>query len=223
MGVLLMLMTIGGLVIAGILLIASLIAKSAWLAKFTVAGIAVWLVFYSVMLIGFSLTSTERVLGVGEAKEYCGFYLDCHMHTKVTSIRTAQQIGDKQANGIFYIVGVRVFSDARNPRINMRLIEPKARILTPRGTSMERDPEAEALLPTANVALNGDIHSSQTIDKEIVFDVANPSPALKLLITEGYGIDKAIESVLVGDEDSFLHARTFFSLRPQTETAEVDN
>src|SRR5258708_29562550 len=117
MGVLLMLLTIGGLVVAGILLVAALITKKAWLARFTILGVAVWLMSYTIMLLGFSLMSDERVLGIGEAKTYCGFYIDCHMHTEVTSVRTAQQIGDTQAKGVFYIVGVRVFSDARDPNI----------------------------------------------------------------------------------------------------------
>ena len=146
------------------------------MAKFTLGGVVFWLVFYVVMLVGFSLMSDERVLGIGQAKEYCGFYLDCHMHTEVTSIRTAQQIGDHEAKGIFYIVGVRVFSDARNPNITMRLIEPKARILTPDHTYIERDTAVEEQLPTANVDLGTDIRGHQTIDKEIVFDVAKPSP-----------------------------------------------
>ncbi len=221
MGVLLMLMTIGGLVVAGILLIASLIMKKAWLAKWTLGGVIFWLMAYTVTLVGFSLMSDERVLGMGEAKEYCGFYLDCHMHSEVMSIRTAQQIGDAQAKGIFYIVGIRVFSDARNPNISLRLIEPKARILMPDRTYAERDMVAEAQLPTANVDLGSDIRARQTIDKEIVFDVAKPSPDLKLLITDGYGIDRAIESVLVGDEDSFFHARTFFSLNDRRDVAGV--
>jgi hypothetical protein len=221
MGVLLMLMTIGGLIVAGILLVASLVTKKAWLAKFTIGGAAIWFVFYVVMLLAFSLTSEERILGQNEAKEYCGFYLDCHMHTEVSSIRTAQRIGDQQAKGIFYIVGVHVFSDAKNPRIAMRLIEPKARILTPDRTYIQRDTAAEAFLPTANVDLGADIHSSQTIDKEIVFDVERPTSDDKLLITDGYAIDKVLEGMLVGDEDSLIHAQTFFALKPQTETANV--
>ena len=219
MGVLLMLMTIGGLVVAGILLIASLVTKKAWVAKYTIGGVVFWFAFYAVMLIGVSLNSTERVLGIGEAKEYCGFYLDCHMHTEVTSVRTADQIGDARAKGVFYIVGVRVFSDAKNENIGLRLIEPKARILTPDKIYIERDTAAESLLPTANVALDADIRNSQTIDKEIVFDVAKPSTDLKLLITDGYGIDRAIEDVLVGDEDSLLHAQTFFSLNERRDVA----
>ena len=113
MGVLLMLMTVGGLIVAAILLGISLLTGSAWLRNFVLGCVAIWFGFYFVMLLGFSLFSTEEILAVGEAKEYCGFYLDCHMHTAVTDIRTAKYIGNRTANGEFYIVTVKVFSDAK--------------------------------------------------------------------------------------------------------------
>ena len=213
-----MLMTIGGLVVAGILLAIALIGKKTWLRNFVLGGVAVWFVFYAVMLIGFSLASTEKTLALNEAKEYCGFYLDCHMHTAVTGVRTAKQIGDKTAKGSFYIAKIKVFSDARNPNIAFRLLEPKAEVTDGKGRIYARNTDAESLLPTANVQLGQDIKGSQTIEKEIVFDVAEPADGLKLLVTEGYGIDKYIEAVLIDDEDSILHKRQFFKLTEQNET-----
>ena len=200
---------------AAILLVIAIATRKTWLTKFTLGGVAVWLVFYAVMLIGFSLTSKEKVLGLGEAKEYCGFYLDCHLHTEVTGVRSAKTIGTATAKGTFYIASVKVFSDARNPEIGLHLIEPKARVVQADGTKLERDTAAEALLPTAGVKLDADINNKQTLEKEIVFDVPATSTHLKLLITEGYGIDKTIEHVLVGDEDSLFHAQTFFELKSE--------
>jgi hypothetical protein len=222
MGVLLMLMTIAGSILAGILLVASFIAKKGWLAKFTLGGVAIWLILYAVMLLGFSAASKDRVLGLNQPKEFCGFYLDCHMHAEVTSVRTAKQIGDRAAaNGTFYIVGIRVFSDAKNPNITLRLLEPRALIEVNDTTAISRDLEAEALLPTADVNLGGDIKGRQTIDKEIVFDVPPTLSDPRLQIAEGYGIDSAIEAVLIDDEDSIRHARTYFALVPQGNTAGV--
>jgi hypothetical protein len=221
MGVLLMLMTIGGLLTAVILLIVAFITKKRWLRNFVVGGVAVWVVFYSAMLLGFSLTSTEKVLAAGEPKEYCGFYLDCHMHTEVTKVRTERTIGDRAAKGMFYVVNVKVFSDAKNDNVALHLIEPKARVILANGDKVERDEAAEAKLPTATVRLDRDIHNNETIEKEIVFDLPTVTDNPKLLITEGYGIDKTIEHLLVGDEDSIFHAQTFFELREQKETAGV--
>lgn len=221
MGVLLMLMTIGGSIIAAMTFVFALITKKRWLARFMLAGVAIWLIIYAVMLLGFSLASTEKVLAAGEAKAYCGFYLDCHMHTAVTGVRTASTVGERKAAGLFYIVSIRVFSDAKNPEIALRLIEPKARVVLADGRQLDRDEAAEGLLPSAKMRLDADITNSGPIGKEIVFDVPANAANAKLLITEGYGIDKAIEHLLVGDDDSFLHAQTFFELNAQNDTAGV--
>jgi hypothetical protein len=218
MGVLLMLMTIGGLFVAIILLIAASLTKKTWLAKFTLGGVAVWLVFYGAMLLGFSLTSTEKVLANGEAKEYCGFYLDCHMHAAVTGVRTAKTIGPQAAKGEFYIVNVKVFSNARNPNIAFRLLDPKAEVIDATGHAYTRNTEAENLLPTAQVQLGRDIKGSQAIEKEIVFDLPGDVQDPRLDIREGYRIDQAIEAVLVDDEDSLFHKRNYFKLQEQNAT-----
>ena len=214
MGVLLMLMTIGGLVVAAILFGVAWLHESAWLKKFVVGGVAIWFAFYLAMLLGTSLLSKERLIAVGDTdgKAFCGFYLDCHLHAAVTDVMRAKAIGNKTAVGEFYIVRVKVFSDARNPQIAFRLIEPKARLVLPDGSLQQRDLEAEALLPTAGVSLDSDIRGRETIEKEIVFDVDQPSPNLKLLITEGYGIDKWIERFLIGDDDSIFHGQQYFAL-----------
>lgn len=221
MGVLLMLMTAGGLFLAIILLFAAAIMKLGWLAKFVAAAVVVWFVFYAVMLLGFSLASTEKVLAAGEAKEYCGFYLDCHMHTTVTSVRTARTIGDLAARGEFYIVNVKVFSDARNPSIALRLLEPKLLVIDGTNRAYVRYEAAEKLLPSADADLGRDIRSRETIEKEIVFDLPADVKDLRLDITEGYGIDHVIEAVLVDDEDSVFHKRNYFDIREQGQTATV--
>ena len=221
MGVLLMLMTIGGLIVAAILLIISLWTRKKWLAKFVVGGVAVWLVFYAAMLFGFSFVSEEKVLALNEPKEYCGFYLDCHLHTSIVNVRTAKQISDQTAQGIFYIVKVKVWSNARNPNITFRLLEPEAVAEDEGGRLYSRIAAAESRLPTANIQLNQDIKGTETIEKEIVFDLTEPSDTLKLLITEGYGVDKVIEAVLVDDDDSIFHKQTYFKIEEQSQTADV--
>ena len=211
-------MTIGGLFIALILLVVAFWKKLNWLKKFVFGGVAVWFVFYVAMLFGFSLLSEEKVLALNEPKEYCGFYLDCHLHTSVLDVRTAKQIGNRTAQGIFYIVKVKVSIDAKNPEIPFHLTEPKAEVYDEGGRIYTRIAEAENQLPTAQIQLNQDIKGKETIEKEIVFDITEPTDKLKLLITEGYGVDKYIEAVLVDDEDSILHKQKHFNLQ-QSATA----
>lgn len=221
MGVLLMLMTIGGTLMAVIMLAVSLVLKKTWLRNFTVAAVVVWFAFYTVMLFGFSFASTDKTLAINEPKAFCGFYLDCHMHTLVTGKRTANKIGDQTAKGLFYIVTVKVFSDARNPSIAFRLLEPSVVVSDGSSSSYTRDEAAESLLPSAAVDLGRDIRGRETIEKEVIFDLPVGVLEPKLDIKEGYGIDHVIEAVLVDDEDSVFHKRSYFQLREQSESAGV--
>src|SRR5436305_10658559 len=144
MGVILMLMTIGGLIVALILLVAAWLNESAWLKKFVLGGVAVWFAFYIVMLVGFSLSSTETTLAIGQSKKYCGFYLDCHIHSAVDDVHRTKTIGDLTADGQFYIVAVKVFSDAR--RATLGLLAVDAHVVDAGGQEYYRDINAESEL-----------------------------------------------------------------------------
>jgi hypothetical protein len=218
MGVILMLMTIGGLIVAVILLVIAFITKKSWLKKFVMGGVAVWFIFYAAMLIGFSLTSREQTLGLNEAKEYCGFYLDCHMHTAVTGVRTAKTLGDLAANGQFYIVTVKVFSNARAATLGLLTVD--AHVVDDGGHTYTRDVQAEAQLPQ-QPAFEKRIPPVESFEKEIVFDLPMDVKNPRLDMREGYGIDHAIEAVVIDDEDSILHKRKYFKLQEQNDTASV--
>jgi hypothetical protein len=218
MGVLLMLITIGGVVFAAVLLIISFLTQSAWLRSFTLGSVVVWFAFYFVMLLGFSIFSGEQTLPVGAAKQYCGFYLDCHMHTAVTDVRTARSIGNKIANGEFYIVKVKVFSDAR--RATLGLLTVDANVIDDSGNKYYRDEQAEDQLPR-QPRFEKKVSPLESFEKEIVFDLPADLSDPRLDMREGYGIDHAIEAVLIGDEDSFLHSRNYFALTDSSEM-EID-
>jgi hypothetical protein len=206
-----MLLTTGGLLAAGVLFAIAWLNESAWLKKFVLGGVAIWLAFYALMLIGASLMSKERLIAIGdkEGKEYCGFYLDCHMHTAVSAVRRVKTIGNKTANGVFYIVTVNVFSNAS--RATLGLLTVDAHVVDVAGRTYTRDLTAEeALAPQPD--FERQVGPNEHFDKEIVFDLPVDVAQPKLDIREGYGIDHAIESVLIDDEDSIFHARNYFKL-----------
>ena len=211
MGVLLMLMTIGGLVVAAILFGVAWLHESAWLKKFVVGGVAIWFAFYLAMLIGTSLLSTERTIAVGDTdgKAFCGFYLDCHLHTAVLSVTRAKTIGNKNASGEFYVVTVKIFSDARAATLGLLTVD--AHVVDAGGKIYSRDIDAEDLLPP-QPDFEEKIGPDESFEKLIVFDMPADAADPRLDIREGYGIDHVIEAVLIGDEDSMFHARNYFAL-----------
>ena len=213
-----MLMTIGGVIVAAVLMAIALYTRKHWLLKFTLGGVTVWFAFYAVMLIGFSLASTEKTLALNEPKQYCGFYLDCHMHTAVTGVKTAKSLGGSTANGQFYIVTVKVFSDAR--RATLGLLTVDAHVVDVANKEYARDTMAEDQLPP-QPPFEKKVSPTESFEKQIVFDLPSDIKSPRLDMREGYGIDHAIEAVLVDDEDSILHKRNLFELREQNDNASV--
>jgi hypothetical protein len=218
MGVLLMAMTIGGLIVAVLVLAVSIATRKTWLRNFVFGGVAVWFAFYFAMLIGFSLRSEEKELSLNDPKEFCGFYLDCHMHTAVTDVQRTKTIGNRSANGEFYIVKVRVFSNAKQATLGLLGVD--AHVVDASGRTYSRDSQAETLLPPQE-DFERRISPVENFEKEIVFDLPEDVSAPRLDIREGYGIDHVIEALLVDDEDSVLHKRAYFKLESSGKTAAI--
>ena len=212
-----MLMTIGGLVTALILLAASIYTDRAWLRTFVLGGTAVWLVFYSAMLLAFSLRSEEKNLTLNQPKAFCGFYLDCHMHTAVTDVKRTKTIGNKSADGEFYIVRVRVFSNAKQATLGLKGVA--AHVVDVDGRTYSRNIDAEALLPP-QPEFDERISPVGSFEKEVVFDLPADVTNPRLDIREDSWIENVLEAVIINDEDSLLHKRVYFSLdSPAAQTA----
>ena len=218
MGVILILLTICGLVIAAILLIFARATKKSWLETFVLGGIATWMSGYIILLFIGSFFSVERTLAFNEPKQYCGFYLDCHMHTSVTGARTTKTIGERSANGVFYVVTVKVFSNARGATLGLSTVD--AHVVDAEDHTYTRDMQAEAQL-ASQPEFEKRIAPTESFEKEIVFDLPVDVKNPRLDMREGYGIDHAIEAVLIDDEDSILHKRNYFKLREQRNTVSV--
>lgn len=218
MGFLLMLMTIGGLTAAAVLFVTALITNKTWLTRFVFGGVIVWFTFYFVVLLAYSFSSKEKNLALNEPKEFCGFYFDCHMHTAVAGVRRTKTIGNKTANGEFYIVRVSVFSNAVKATLGLTTVD--THVVDRENRRYTRDTEAESQMPP-QPPFEKQIGPEESFEKEIVFDLPVDVKDPRLDIAEGLGIDKVIESVMVGDEDSILHARTYFKLLEHNQFAGV--
>jgi hypothetical protein len=199
MGLPLMMLTILGLMAAVALLIYASIKRTGELMKFVAGSVIVWLSIYFALLLYTSFKSQERVLTWNEPKTFCGFYLDCHMHAAVTNVRQAKMIGEganqKTTKGIFYIVTVKIFSDAK--RATLRLTDPIVQVVDEKGKSFKRSGEAEKALEAitgkagsldAQVGPVGD-----SFTREIVFDLPADVKNPRLEINEGFWVNRALE------------------------------
>ena len=213
MGVILLLMTIGGLVAAAILLAVARLTKKTWLKHFVLGGVFTWFFGYAILFFIASFFSQEKTLSLNQPKEFCGFYFDCHLHTAVTDVRKTKNFGGKTANGEFYVVTVRVSSDAKSEPLG--LITPNFEIVDESKNRYRND----ASLENPEINWQQKIPAGGSFEKAVVFDLPTDIKNPRLDVREGNGIDHAIETVLIGDEDSLLHGRNYFKLDANNQIA----
>ena len=169
-----------------------------------------WIAAYASLLVVTSLASRERTLAIGETKRFCGFYLDCHMGVAVERVDTVSSIGDMRAGGTFYVVTLRVSSDAR--RAALRLEEPRITIVDGEGFRYERSAIAEQKLSLEMLDLERPVEAGHSFTRAIVIDVPHGVRHPRLHVTMGGALDRAVERALIGDEEALLHAPTLHSL-----------
>jgi len=214
MGVLLLLMTICGLILAGLLLAISYSTKKEWLKYFVFGGLTTWFSFYIIIFLVSSIFSVEQTLSWNQPKEFCGFYFDCHMHAAVTNVTKSKTIGDKTASGEFYVATIRVSSDAKQAALN--LVSPEFEVVDAYGKRYKREASLEKPMP----AWDQSVPAGGSFEKDVVFDLPSEIKNPRLDVRDGYGIDRVIESVLVGDEDSLGHKRCYFKLDDGNQVAQ---
>ena len=185
------------------------------------AGMAAGAGVYTAALLAVSLGSEPRVLGPGEQKRFCGFYLDCHLYVSVADVRRTPALGGREARGTFWVVRLQVGSDAR--RVVLAPHGLRVEMTDGSGRRIARRPDAEAaLVPWRRMPLplERPVDPGASYLREVVFDVPDDARDPQLLVTEGVVADRVIERFVIGDEDSWLHAPTRIRLDPvRTATA----
>jgi len=208
-----------GLVAGGALVLFALRTDRLDLAKQVGTFALGWAALYFVVLTGTSLTSQEKVLDLKERKAFCGFYLDCHLGVSVEAVQRVSHVGQGaeqvQADGVFYLITVRVNNDGMQARLPLR--NPKATLIDAYGVTYTRSLEAEQALAEAEaegvpIAFARSVSAGHSYTKTIIFDVPSTVRAPKLLVTQGMVLDQFIERFLIGDEDSLFHRKTVFSI-----------
>jgi hypothetical protein len=172
-----------------------------------------WAAFYAIVLGAVSLASEPRVLAPNEDKKFCGFYLDCHRQIAVVGVERRDSIGPTRPDGVFYVVTLRVSSDAKAAQL--RFIDPRLRVADAAGQQYFRSAPGEAALALERgpqLSLTDPVGPGGAFLAAVVFDLPRDGTDFLLHVTDGWWADRLIEFFLVGDEDSFLHGRTAFRL-----------
>jgi hypothetical protein len=96
------------------------------IASRTLSIISIWLSLYFILLLAFSLTSNERVLGLNRKKHFAGCYFDQHLSASVQEVISAKSIGNSSsplnADGSFYIVTIKIETDAKRASFTILIV-----------------------------------------------------------------------------------------------------
>jgi len=212
-GIFLLLLTVVAMFLGTVGVIHALLKQKRELKQALLIGAAIWIAAYLLILISVSALSHGRELGLGAAKRFCGFYLDCHLAASVDRVDTTSMIGGSHpllASGMWWIVTVRVSSNAR--RAMLALLRPHVTVVDEGGTEYPRVADAERALGDT-VSLERRLGPGESLARRLVFDLPRGVRRPRLQFTEGYWIDRLIELFLIGDEDSLLHGKTTFRLQ----------
>jgi hypothetical protein len=198
---------IGFLTACGGLFVATAAVLIFWFArkpKFArVAGTAVGIggVLYFGLLLGFSASSHDRALALGQEKYFCE--IDCHLAYAVVDVKS-QVRGDSK----HYVVTLRTRFDEttispRRPKDAPLLPSPReVRVIDSSGRSYEP-------VLTAGASLIMPLRPGDSYNTEISFRIPKDASGLRLLIQT---IPAWPDRVLIGDENSWLHKKTYFAL-----------
>lgn len=214
LGILLVVATFALVALGAVQLLYSRLSTRRFPGNLALAVAAVWIAIYGVALTATSLASHERLLGLNQEKQFCGFYIDCHLQIAVSRVDTTSQLGPLRSEGVFYVVTLRVSSTA--VRAHLRLFDPRVVIRDGQGRRYDRAPVAEAALVAAGApydSLTREIGPEASFLTTVAFELPRDASVPRLSVTEGIWADKLIELFLVGDEDSLLHKRTSFALQ----------
>lgn len=198
---------VGFLAAAGGLFIATGAAVIFWfsrkpkLARRTVVTVGCGAVMYLALLIGFSLASHTRTLAIGQEKYFCE--IDCHLAYSVVAVNT-----QPHGTATEYAVTLRTRFDettisASRPKEAPLMPSPReARIV---------DAEGHEYAPTSNegTSLMTPIRPAESYATRLNFVIPTNASGLRLLVRT---IPAWPDHVVIGDENSWLHKKTYFAM-----------
>ena len=191
----------GGLFVAAAAVVIFWFARKPKFAR--VAGTAVGIggVLYFGLLLGFSASSHDRALALGQEKYFCE--IDCHLAYAVVDVKSQLRGESKD-----YVVTLRTRFDetttsAQRPKDAPLVPSPReVRVIDSSGRAYEP-------ASTAGASLMTPLRPGESYNTEIDFRIPKDASGLRLLIQT---IPAWPDRVLIGDENSWLHKKTYFAL-----------
>ncbi len=205
--------TLGLSILLAIASLALWFTRRRW-TRYSLLAIALLLGGYAALLAFFSWASYDRTVARGDEKFYCG--MDCHIAYSVRNVERFKTIGDAMAHGEFYVITLRSHFDERTIapwRGNGALTPDPPTLVLVDGSG--RECPVSAVGQKGWEAVHGQPHSlrdplrpGESYETAWVFDVPAEAQSLRMFA----GWDGFPSYLLIGDEASRAHRKTYFAL-----------
>ncbi len=188
----------GGLFLAVASVLISWFARKPKFARIATLAIGALAVVYLALLVGFSAGSHETVLAQGQEKYFCE--IDCHLAYSVLDVKT-------QPDGRF-VITLRTRFDETTTSPN----RPNDAPLTPSPREvrlLESTRREYAPVATSGTPLLTPLEPANSYTTQLEFRVPKEAIGFRLLINT---MPSWPDHVVIGDENSWLHKKTYFAL-----------
>lgn len=148
---------------------------------------------YLVLLVFVGSLSGRRTLPVGTPEEFCGFYLDCHLSVAVVDVEKGPSA---------WTVRLVVGNSAR--RVALAPVGLRVELLRSDSGALRLVPDGEGI--------EAPIAAGQARSFTVSFAAPRNGATPSLRVTEGYGVDRLIEGLLLGDDDALGRNRVALGL-----------
>lgn len=221
LGVLAFLGTCFVLLLLGLFILYTLVARKFAMTRIASLVFVVGLVLYLGFILLFSLASSEKVLAHGQEKHFCE--IDCHLAYSVIDVRRNKTLGtgsnEATAQGIFNVVTIKTRFDETtisSTRGNGQLT-PNSRVVKifdEQGREYSPSPEGQRALDQSQgggTPLTTPLRPGESYTTTLVFDLPPDVNNPTLLMNEGEWVTRLI----IGHENSLWHKKTRFQIALQ--------
>jgi len=196
----------GGLVLVVLTVAAAYFFHKPKLATLLLRLTAAGAVIYFGLLFGFSLGSHETTLALGQEKYFCE--IDCHLAYSIAGVKASPQ-----ADATLYIVTLRTRFD----ETTISPSRPEDAPLTPNARAVRLVDAQGHEYPAAgsmSTPLTTPLIPGQSYTTDLEFTAPKDAKDLRLLLTTPYWDER----FQIGDENSWLHRKTYFRLSMQSDS-----
>lgn len=183
--------------------------KSARVAGITVGALAI---LYFGLLLGFSAGSRDIELARGQEKYFCE--IDCHLAYSIVDVKMKPE-----ADADDYYITLRTRFDETTTSPN----RPKGASLLPSPRQVELLDGAGheyALSSTAGIPLMTPLTPGDSYLTQLEFRLPKHAAGIRLLLSTTPGWP---DHLVIGDENSWLHKKTYFTLQPTRDLGAPSN